>query len=112
MTQIFSDVFGELSCIGRNVVQSFREDLFFRKRSFLSDEDKKDNKILQQHAVIRTLQDQASFNSSVITNLEREIARMNQLLADKDKELEEKRSLLKSMELRLHEETTRNVKRR
>ena len=112
MNQILSDVFGEFSGIGRNVFRSFQEDLFFRKRSFLSHEDKKDKKILRQHAVIRTLQDQASYKESVVTKLEREIAQLNQLLAEKDKELEDKKSLLKSMEFRLHEETTRNVKRR
>ena len=111
MPNIAIDVFGELAGIGRNVFRSFREDLFFPIHP-LSDSDKFRKKIMGQHKIIRSMQDDLSHKTSVIVHMERKIAQLDQLLADKDKELKRLKALLKSMEFRLHEETSRNMRKR
>lgn len=111
MPNIAEDVFGELAGIGRNVIRSLREDLLSPIHS-LSDLESLQKRVMGQHKIIRATQDELSYNSSVIMELERENAQLNQLLVDKNKELEATKSMLKSREFQLLEQTSRNMRKR
>lgn len=111
MKNIAVSVVGELAGIGRNFFRTIWEESFFPPRA-LPIEEQLLKKVRLQKGMMRSQQEVNTFQAGVVVRKEREIARLTQLLAQKDKELDRARSQIRSLELWLQNETSRNRRKR
>lgn len=111
MQHLFSNIIGELVSIPVEALKISRDDIFFPKERYLPKAECQ-RKISGQFGTIRQLQDQLSSNATEKKNDERELARLNTLLAEKTKKCADLEKLVSSLEFALREETNRNKRKR
>ena len=98
MGEVIALTIEELSALIIGIFQSIRDDLLFPVES-RSMEEQVVSKVRGQRSMIISQEDQIGSQTRIIQAQGREIATLNDLLAQKDKEIERLNQRIKSLEL-------------
>ena len=106
MSKIIIHVVKGLATIPADVLRDIGNEIFFPGIKYSSVDDAQ-KKILRQHGLIRSLQDDLSGQASQSNRYQSQVAQLNEMLVSKDKQIELQRQRIKSLEFSLQNERDR-----